>query len=244
MGVRPCDISRQLLVSHGCVSKILSRFYETGSIRPGSIGGSKTKVIFLYIFKKNSFHVTTPTVIKKILKFKQENPGMFAWEIRDQLLTQKICDPATIPSVSSVNRILRNSGICCNTDIQIPSSGNLWQKISGETDNPPNLHSNYFPISPSCQIPQYSIPMKLQHLNSTSIFSEPEMRRNVRPQNETYSWSQQCKFGPFVVSTATGYSYKSGENESKNNNFVYESTDDKEENKNIVTNKCNELNNK
>lgn len=43
-GVRPCDISRQLLVSHGCVSKILTRFYETGSIRPGSIGGSKTKV--------------------------------------------------------------------------------------------------------------------------------------------------------------------------------------------------------
>lgn len=26
------------------MSKILTRFYETGSIRPGSIGGSKTKV--------------------------------------------------------------------------------------------------------------------------------------------------------------------------------------------------------
>ena len=49
MGVRPCDISRQLLVSHGCVSKILTRFYETGSIKPGSIGGTKPKVVRLMI---------------------------------------------------------------------------------------------------------------------------------------------------------------------------------------------------
>ncbi|XP_065167455.1 paired box protein 1 homolog isoform X1 [Atheta coriaria] len=104
LGVRPCDISRQLLVSHGCVSKILTRFYETGSIRPGSIGGSKTKT--------NSVlqQVATPTVVKKILRFKQENPGMFAWEIREQLVSQRVCEPHNIPSVSSVNRILRNSG--------------------------------------------------------------------------------------------------------------------------------------
>lgn len=55
MGVRPCDISRQLLVSHGCVSKILTRFYETGSIRPGSIGGSKTKVSFFLDLNKFFF---------------------------------------------------------------------------------------------------------------------------------------------------------------------------------------------
>jgi len=73
VGVRPCDISRQLLVSHGCVSKILTRFYETGSIKPGSIGGSKPK------------HVTTPAVVNRILRLKQENPALFAWEIRDLL---------------------------------------------------------------------------------------------------------------------------------------------------------------
>ncbi|KAK4304242.1 hypothetical protein Pmani_023804 [Petrolisthes manimaculis] len=72
-GVRPCVISRQLRVSHGCVSKILNRYQETGSIRPGVIGGSKPKV-------------TTPDIEKRIDDYKKENPGVFSWEIRDRLI--------------------------------------------------------------------------------------------------------------------------------------------------------------
>ncbi|XP_047491997.1 protein gooseberry-neuro-like [Penaeus chinensis] len=93
-GVRPCVISRQLRVSHGCVSKILNRYQETGSIRPGVIGGSKPKV-------------TTPDVEKKIDDYKKENPGVFSWEIRDRLVKEGIVDKASAPSVSSISRILR-----------------------------------------------------------------------------------------------------------------------------------------
>ncbi|KAJ8388710.1 hypothetical protein AAFF_G00131190 [Aldrovandia affinis] len=95
-GIRPCVISRQLRVSHGCVSKILCRYQETGSIRPGAIGGSKPK------------QVTTPDVEKKIEEYKRENPGMFSWEIRDKLLKDGICDRNTVPSVSSISRIMRS----------------------------------------------------------------------------------------------------------------------------------------
>ncbi|KJH49008.1 paired box' domain protein [Dictyocaulus viviparus] len=101
-GVRPCDISRQLRVSHGCVSKILGRFYETGSVKPGVIGGSKPKV-------------ATPRVVGCIAAYKRANPTMFAWEIREKLLQERICDPDNVPSVSSINRIVRNKVSLTNT---------------------------------------------------------------------------------------------------------------------------------
>jgi len=52
--------------------------------------------------------VATPYVVQKILELKQTTPSIFAWEIRDQLLAGGICDRVSIPSVSSINRILRN----------------------------------------------------------------------------------------------------------------------------------------
>ena len=33
---------------------------------------------------------------------------MFAWEIRDRLIEDNVCDKQTAPSVSSISRILRN----------------------------------------------------------------------------------------------------------------------------------------
>ncbi|XP_066904691.1 protein gooseberry isoform X2 [Halyomorpha halys] len=93
-GIRPCVISRQLRVSHGCVSKILNRYQETGSIRPGVIGGSKPRV-------------ATPDVERRIEQYKRESPGIFSWEIRDRLIKEGVCDKNTAPSVSSISRLLR-----------------------------------------------------------------------------------------------------------------------------------------
>lgn len=95
LGVRPCDISRQLKVSHGCVSKILARYNDTGSILPGTIGGSKPRV-------------TTSRVVQAIRTYKDKDPGIFAWEIRERLLTDGVCDKYNVPSVSSISRILRS----------------------------------------------------------------------------------------------------------------------------------------
>lgn len=73
---------------------VFNRYYETGSIKPGVIGGSKPKV-------------ATPNVVSKIEDYKQENPSIFAWEIRDRLLQEGVCDKNNVPSVSSINRIVR-----------------------------------------------------------------------------------------------------------------------------------------
>ncbi|CAF0823264.1 unnamed protein product [Rotaria sp. Silwood1] len=98
-GIRPCVISRQLRVSHGCVSKILARYAETGSIKPGSIGGSKSRVV-------------TADIEQKIDEYKNAYPHgtMFVWEIRERLLRDGVCKPTSLPSLSTLTRMLRDTG--------------------------------------------------------------------------------------------------------------------------------------
>lgn len=122
-GVRPCVISRQLRVSHGCVSKILNRYQETGSIRPGVIGGSKPRV-------------ATPEVETRIEELKKQHPGIFSWEIREKLVKEGICDKTSAPSVSSISRLLRGKSADSDEDPRSNYSinGILGQSSCDESD--------------------------------------------------------------------------------------------------------------
>lgn len=83
---------RHSMPLHSCIDcTCTSRYYETGSIKPGVIGGSKPKV-------------ATPAVVDAITRYKIDNPTMFAWEIRDRLLAETVCTNDNVPSVSSINR--------------------------------------------------------------------------------------------------------------------------------------------
>jgi paired box protein 3/7 len=128
-GVRPCVISRQLRVSHGCVSKILNRYQETGSIRPGVIGGSKPRV-------------ATPEIETRIEEMKKDNPGMFSWEIREQLIKENVCDKQSAPSVSSISRLLRQKNVG-DGETEIPNdysiNGILGQSDESDTESEPGI---------------------------------------------------------------------------------------------------------
>ncbi|XP_071842871.1 paired box protein Pax-6-like isoform X2 [Apostichopus japonicus] len=90
-----CSIPQQVIVPFNYFKNVLGRIYEPRTGRGGSIGGSKPKV-------------ATPQVVEKIESYKRENPTIFAWEIREKLINEGVCNNTTVPSVSSINRILRN----------------------------------------------------------------------------------------------------------------------------------------
>ncbi|KAJ8984298.1 hypothetical protein NQ317_012268, partial [Molorchus minor] len=133
--------------------------------------------------------VATPTVVKKILRFKQENPGMFAWEIREQLISQRICEPHNIPSVSSVNRILRNSGVWPDPPEMLhhPRSshsadailgGEMYRKSSSTLNN----SLSYFPAMTDPSYPSNNRLIALQHQLHIATNSPLEM-----PISQTWS---------------------------------------------------------
>ncbi|UJR15281.1 hypothetical protein I4U23_002234 [Adineta vaga] len=142
-GVRPCEISRQLQVSHGCVSKILKRYRLFGTTHPGLIGGSKPKV-------------ATPDVVRRIREYKGNNPQIFAWQIRESLQKEGICPADKLPSVSSINRIVRsNRRIIFNNDgtiTELDSDADSRDGSDNENENSQKYDTNHVPSSSSSSV--------------------------------------------------------------------------------------------
>ena len=123
-------------------------------------------------------------MVRKILDLKQQNPSIFAWEIRDQLLAQRVCDETTIPSVSSINRILRNASTC-GPDIVSQFSLDMASRMSPAC--PPGIsmlpvrpfHPAWYPFAvPGLSFPRLVQPLYPESSGNPKITSEHD-------QNET-----------------------------------------------------------
>ncbi|XP_018026601.1 paired box protein Pax-9 [Hyalella azteca] len=178
LGIRACDISRQLRVSHGCVSKILARYNETGSYRPGAIGGSKPRV-------------TTPKVVNYIKNIKQKDPGIFAWEIREKLLKDNVCDKYNVPSVSSISRIIRNRmgsslhQMAPSGPYDVKPSSSIYQNLYPAYSNPSTPSSDTPPIAVT-PIPSTAThpDHRGNHHQNTSSNNNPVNNNNIGHTNQ------------------------------------------------------------
>lgn len=139
---RPCiDGWFVLLHDNGRLADLIlyltpCRYFETGSIKPGVIGGSKPKV-------------ATPKVVTKIEEYKQENPSIFAWEIRDRLLQDNICDKNSVPSVSSINRIVRTRAQQRQKALQEKAGLGHSHVLQTDPSSLPIIHPDFIPNSSS-----------------------------------------------------------------------------------------------
>ncbi|UJR23367.1 hypothetical protein I4U23_026376 [Adineta vaga] len=190
-GARPCEISRKLQVSNGCVSKILGRFYETGSVKPRAIGGSKPRV-------------ATADVVTRIAQIKAQNPSIFAWEIREQLLNESICTQENLPSVSSINRVIRNiSSSKSITNFTYPTrdfpynnllnpsaTSTMWSNFRGT--NPPNTWS-YLHSTPNPNTTNLPNESKNDLMNDTYNSDDADEQSNSSEHNSKSSSKQRIQ---------------------------------------------------
>ena len=96
LGIRPCDISRQLKVSHGCISKLLSKYNDTGSFEPGRAQ------------RKTSRDVSSE-VKNKIEEYSHTTPDIFSWEVKEKLVADGYCTKESLPPLTVISRLLRRA---------------------------------------------------------------------------------------------------------------------------------------
>ena len=127
-GIRPCDISRQLKVSHGCISKLLSKYNDTGSFEPGRAQ------------RKTSRDVSSE-VKNKIEEYRRTTPGIFSWEVKEKLVADGFCTKENLPPLTVISRMLRRAR-STGSDLErseaemsdVESEGDTSSTNSGETE--------------------------------------------------------------------------------------------------------------
>ncbi|XP_013783142.2 protein gooseberry-neuro-like, partial [Limulus polyphemus] len=157
-GIRPCVISRKLKVSHGCVSKILNRYQETGSIRPG-------------VNAENKPRATSPDERQNIEDSQRKKTCIFTWEICDRLIKDGVYDKKSTTSASSVSRPHRG-GIQLEDADDYNGDSDGSKKADHSIDgilggNNSNNNSDYKPES--------GIPLKRKQRRSRTTFTMEQL---------------------------------------------------------------------
>ena len=97
-GARRSVISRQLKVSHSCVTRIIARYRETGCPLPKKPGpGPK-------------IHAAAPETQSKVKEHKQDRPDILNTGTREQLISEGVCNKKMASSVSPVSQVLHGAG--------------------------------------------------------------------------------------------------------------------------------------
>jgi paired box protein 3/7 len=147
-GIRPCVISRQLKVSHGCVSKILQRFHETGSIKPGAIGGNKTRSLKIEDDEKNNLKKPTCSSLSSSVSDNDENNNPNSLSIlhsnnMDNYMLNNVVDNSGFMNQLNENNYKYGDYSSCeimnddqNSNSQINSTSLVGHSISGSLSMP------------------------------------------------------------------------------------------------------------
>lgn len=117
---------------------------------------------------------------------------MFAWEIREKLVLEGVCDIDSAPSVSSINRIVRNCAQINNTYQVTTTSSNLLLT--------PSLMSTYIsnPNESTTTSISYSTTLNNVILNSTTNVSSNVINNEIEKCNQNQivpvTWANFCKY--------------------------------------------------
>lgn len=151
------------------------------------------KIIFLGVIGGSKPKVATPKVVQTITLYKLQNPTMFAWEIREKLIEDGICNEENVPSVSSINRIVRNRS-------QPPIQSN---NTNGNSTASANSKNNQKSDMPNNEVHNFGVPQppKKEHISAVAMKSSTDSIFS-NYQRATSAAFAACSFAPTADPTS------------------------------------------